>query len=463
MFDSSDFKRILPLSLYGLTMMWAPIFGASEATVFTALAAYPPQIALSRAVNLAGFALAMAITSAEGERLKRHLDRGPLVPAAVAVGTCGMLAGCLVGCGLCPLETLYAGAAARGVYNGIITVIWIDLLIRTDARHIGAAISASLALYAAAGLAIAFVAQALPAVASLMLCACPALSYGGYRMARRRRPCDHGAEQESQHAPLKTRAALYGANLAFGIMLGTILCYFALLDTPAMVLAFLLAALLALAVFSLSPARANLRLIYRAFMMGVAIVVTALILRGLANGPAAVLAASALLAGILLYTILIFLDTQARFRQPFWRVPGICQVFAASGMILATLLSPHLPLLEEARGEGLLIMTAACVIFVASLFTSGSQFQRRPWGFTSLIPAESPEIRRLRQCGELAARYKLTTRELEILQLLAAGSGKNEIAEALVISPATAKTHVRNIYAKLGVHSQKELAHLVER
>jgi ATP/maltotriose-dependent transcriptional regulator MalT len=43
----------------------------------------------------------------------------------------------------------------------------------------------------------------------------------------------------------------------------------------------------------------------------------------------------------------------------------------------------------------------------------------------------------------------LTDRELEILQLAADGISGRHIAERLVISPATVKTHFANTYRKL--------------
>ena len=45
----------------------------------------------------------------------------------------------------------------------------------------------------------------------------------------------------------------------------------------------------------------------------------------------------------------------------------------------------------------------------------------------------------------------LTEREVEVLQLLAAGLSNRVIAERLVISVRTVETHVAHIYAKLGV------------
>jgi DNA-binding NarL/FixJ family response regulator len=54
----------------------------------------------------------------------------------------------------------------------------------------------------------------------------------------------------------------------------------------------------------------------------------------------------------------------------------------------------------------------------------------------------------------------LTSREREILQLLARGLDNRAIAEQLHLSAHTARTHVGNILRKLGVHSRAEAARL---
>jgi LuxR family maltose regulon positive regulatory protein len=59
-----------------------------------------------------------------------------------------------------------------------------------------------------------------------------------------------------------------------------------------------------------------------------------------------------------------------------------------------------------------------------------------------------------RTTGHLADT--LSARELEVLGLLADGLESNEIAERLVIAVDTARTHIKNIYSKLGVHSRWE-------
>jgi DNA-binding NarL/FixJ family response regulator len=57
----------------------------------------------------------------------------------------------------------------------------------------------------------------------------------------------------------------------------------------------------------------------------------------------------------------------------------------------------------------------------------------------------------------------LTGREREILGLLADGSSTGEIARALGIRPMTVQSHVKNILAKLGVHSKVEAVTLAWR
>jgi DNA-binding CsgD family transcriptional regulator len=66
-----------------------------------------------------------------------------------------------------------------------------------------------------------------------------------------------------------------------------------------------------------------------------------------------------------------------------------------------------------------------------------------------------------RRCAEIAEQYELTARETEILGYLASGHGSAYISETLYISPNTVRTHVHNLYGKLGVGSREEIIALV--
>src|SRR5215471_16881406 len=59
-----------------------------------------------------------------------------------------------------------------------------------------------------------------------------------------------------------------------------------------------------------------------------------------------------------------------------------------------------------------------------------------------------PEI--AAELAEHAADDELTTREIEVLRLIAAGNANKQIADQLSIGEATVKSHVTNILSKLG-------------
>lgn len=66
------------------------------------------------------------------------------------------------------------------------------------------------------------------------------------------------------------------------------------------------------------------------------------------------------------------------------------------------------------------------------------------------------------RCAALSETYRLTAREAEILRYLAAGYGSGYISEVLYISPNTVRTHIHNIYGKLGVNAREEVLDLVK-
>jgi DNA-binding NarL/FixJ family response regulator len=65
---------------------------------------------------------------------------------------------------------------------------------------------------------------------------------------------------------------------------------------------------------------------------------------------------------------------------------------------------------------------------------------------------------RPRRRADVSGLQRLTAREHEVLILVAAGLNNEEIGDRLGMSPATAKTHVTRIQAKLGVRDRVQLA-----
>lgn len=65
--------------------------------------------------------------------------------------------------------------------------------------------------------------------------------------------------------------------------------------------------------------------------------------------------------------------------------------------------------------------------------------------------------------GDVQGYYALTEREREVLDKLNAGMSRSEIAASFGISQNTVKSHLKNIYSKLGVHTRSEAYRASER
>lgn len=121
-------------------------------------------------------------------------------------------------------------------------------------------------------------------------------------------------------------------------------------------------------------------------------------------------------------------------------------------------------ILPEAAYAGVSVafVTLGIAGSITALLASGMFEDERPE--QSLVqPASSALNGNLElACDALAQQRRLTAREREVLGLLAQHYNAPYIAKKLVLSTSTVKTHMRNLYAKLEVHSQSDLYLLLE-
>lgn len=80
-----------------------------------------------------------------------------------------------------------------------------------------------------------------------------------------------------------------------------------------------------------------------------------------------------------------------------------------------------------------------------------------------IVPTEVLDLRPLAGHGFRPIAGPLSNREWEIVDLLIAGATTHEIANRLVLTEATVRSHLKHMYRKLDVHSRAELVEAARR
>ena len=92
--------------------------------------------------------------------------------------------------------------------------------------------------------------------------------------------------------------------------------------------------------------------------------------------------------------------------------------------------------------------------------TDAAKLEKRDHARSSDVP--NYQDRLSKQAALVRQHYRLSARETEVMELIARGNTVARIAEQLVVSENTIRTHSKRIYAKLDIHKKQELLDLVE-
>lgn len=140
-------------------------------------------------------------------------------------------------------------------------------------------------------------------------------------------------------------------------------------------------------------------------------------------------------------------------------------VFSSLGYALGTILhaTSHIDLSES---MGVLIGIALLIGATLLLFNE-KQFETA-WGSPLLGPGKIRWDQEQREalrtsCDRIADAHSLTAREREVLELLGKGYSISRVCEELCIAKGTAKAYTDHIYAKLGIHTRRELLDLLDQ
>jgi two-component system, NarL family, nitrate/nitrite response regulator NarL len=98
---------------------------------------------------------------------------------------------------------------------------------------------------------------------------------------------------------------------------------------------------------------------------------------------------------------------------------------------------------------------------VAGLLIGGDDYMTKPFDPDELLVRAQRLVSK--RISMHAPDGTLTAREVQILQLLAAGKSQQRIAKDLFISAKTVGTHIQRVLTKLGVHSRAEAVALAYR
>lgn len=184
---------------------------------------------------------------------------------------------------------------------------------------------------------------------------------------------------------------------------------------------------------------------------------------GLASGPAGMLFMTVSRMATFLLIWAIACDA------PLWkRSEGCWSVFAFScgwgAFSLANTVSTKLGLAVASSSAAYLAYNVLVILVLVALIAL--EILPQKLGSAKRTPeadeAPSPDDLLQERCRVFGQQHGLTPREIEVLLPLVRGRGAATIATILGVSPETARTHIRHIYAKTGIHNREDLMDAIE-
>ena len=399
----------------------------------------------------------------------------PVVCTAVAVAL--LLAGHLAagaGVRLGSAALIVAGVCAQAAAQAWVTLLWLLACSRLDTRGACACIAGGCALAMPVAWALSLVATATAAQVADVACYLGAIALS-FPMARSplgraasmgTAPVDREISQPRAFVPLGHR--LFAYFLAFGVAYGFALRtgggQGSMTSNALAACAMLAVALYCVALGRPPRADALFRLSFLLVLCGFLLVLV---------GSA--LASKLLVTGFLCFELLVWMAVcSVARRSAADAVPAIAWGTAAS--YAGIFLGAQLGMVEtwlatrDATAGALLVAAVLASIVTYVVFTLGGfsidatlDAVERDAPVPEPIPAERLVDAFDARCDEISADAGLTPREDQVMRLLARGNNAQHVTEELCVSRNTVKFHARNVYAKLGVHSQQELIDLVAR
>lgn len=171
------------------------------------------------------------------------------------------------------------------------------------------------------------------------------------------------------------------------------------------------------------------------------------------------------------FVLLMLANIAYRFEIPSLRLFALARASSEGALLVGVSTRRWVQQTELLSSDMFLFAIAIAgivMILVCTLIWMSERSVNADWGASGIslkdsvhIPGEREQL--IARRDQLGEQHGLTTRETEILGLIAQGKSRIEIEQQLFLSQNTVKTHVRHLYAKLSVHSKEDVLKLFER
>lgn len=381
------------------------------------------------------------------------------------------------------LHTLLIGGwIFVGLCGAFCTCLWLRLFSTISAQKLCFYFAGSLVLGAVLVYVLCYVPAPVSQVstalfpAASMLLSLYARQHTQYiqKFEEQRQLCESGTRKSPRTSRLLIVMAIYA--LVFSALIGPISTrggYGLESNGGLFLVPSIVAGLLVLAITRLTSKISSLSLIYRTVL---SIMVATLVIIPFVSGTYLYTTGFLGSLGFELYNIIclvIISDSAEREKAPKVRMLTRGRIYYFWGYFFGTAISMYLVANDLYKDKSLFIilcLAATVILVVATTLVLGEPepaFNPQPQDgslsssqeFAMPSPEEIFEYKALR----IAARYKLTPREIDVFLLLSKGRSNRLIEERLVISEHTVDSHVTHIYRKCNVHSRQEIMDLIEQ